>query len=225
MRIGLLTSENWIGSLPEAVRAEITARASVTRLTAGEEFSAAGQTPRGIFQVVEGYLRLTGLQEDGRLNLITVYSAGNSFAETAVVARRPLNHSTQAITATTVRCLAQADFWELYEAHREIPDALCRKFAAAIGRQLASRQLGTSRRLGKRVGMIFEELAHRTGAPLPNGRVAINLPITQQDFADHLGVTRQSIQREIKDLKAAGLIGREHRQWHVCDLLGLRRLG
>jgi CRP/FNR family cyclic AMP-dependent transcriptional regulator len=225
MRIGLLTSENWIGSLPEAVRAEIIARASVTRLRAGEEFSAAGQTPGGIFQVVEGYLRLTGLQEDGRLNLITVYSAGNTFAETAVVARRPLNHSTQAITATTVRCLAQGDFWELYEAHREIPDALCRKFAAAIGRQLASRQLGTSRRLGKRVGMIFEELAHTTGAPLPDGRIAINLPITQQDFADHLGVARQSIQREIKDLKAAGLIGREHRQWHVCDLLGLRRLG
>jgi CRP/FNR family transcriptional regulator, cyclic AMP receptor protein len=206
------------------VRAEIIARASVTRLKAGEDFSAAGQTPKGVFQVVEGYLRLTGLQEDGRLNLITIYSAGNAFAETAVVARRPLNHSTQAITATTVRCLAQADFWALYEAHREIPDALCRKFAGAIGRQLASRQLGTSRRLGKRVAMIFEELAHRAGRAQPDGRVVIGLPITQQDLADHLGVTRQSIQREIKELKALRLIGRDHRQWHVVDRAGLRRL-
>lgn len=224
MRVGLLTSENWIGALPEHVRAEIIARSTLMRVEAGAEFSTAGELPKGMFQVVEGFLRLTGLQEDGRQSLITVYSAGNAFAETAVVARRPLNHTTQAITPAAVRCLARADFWELYETHREIPDALCRKFAAAIGRQLASRELGASRRLGKRVGMIFEELAQRAGRALPGGRVAIDLPITQQDFADHLGVTRQSIQREIRDLKAARLVGREHRQWYVEDLAALKRL-
>lgn len=224
MRVGLLTSENWIGALPEPVRAEIVARSSLIRVPAGAEFSTAGELPKGMFQVVEGFLRLTGLQEDGRQSLITVYGPGNAFAETAVVARRPLNHTTQAITPVTIRCLSRADFWELYEIHREIPDALCRKFAAAIGRQLASRELGVSRRLGKRVGMIFEELALRAGRALPGGRVAIDLPITQQDFADHLGVTRQSIQREIRDLKTARLIRREHRQWYVEDLAALNRL-
>lgn len=224
MRVGLLTSENWIGALPEPVRAEIVARSSLMRVEAGVEFSTAGELPKGMFQVVEGFLRLTALQEDGRQSLITVYSPGNAFAETAVVARRPLNHTTQAITPVAVRCLARTDFWELYETHREIPDALCRKFAASIGRQLASRELGASRRLGKRVGMIFEELAQRAGRELPNGRVAIDLPITQQDFADHLGVTRQSIQREIRDLKAARLIGRQQRQWYVEDLAALKRL-
>ncbi|MGA0607832.1 Crp/Fnr family transcriptional regulator [Phenylobacterium sp. VNQ135] len=224
MRVGLLSSENWIGNLPEAVRADIFARSTLLRAEAGEEFSIAGQMPRGMFQVVEGFLRLTGLQEDGGQTLITIYSAGNAFAETAVVARRPLNHTTQAMTPVTIRCLARADFWELYGRHPEIPDALCRKFAAAIGRQIASRQLGASTRLGKRIGMIFEELAHRAGRPLQDGRIAIDLPVTQQDLADHLGVTRQSIQREIRDLKAARLIGREQRQWYVRDLPGLERL-
>jgi CRP-like cAMP-binding protein len=224
MRVGLLSSENWIGDLPEAVRAEIVRRSTLMRVDAGEEFSRAGETPKGVFQVVDGFLRLTGLQDDGRLNLITIYSAGNSFAETAVVARRPLNHTTQAMTPTTVRCLPRSAFWELYEAHREIPDALCRKFAAAIGRQIESRQLGTSRRLGKRVALIFEELALRTGRGGADGRTAIELPVTQQDFADHLGVTRQSIQREIRDLKSAGLISRDHRQWFVEDLAQLKRL-
>jgi CRP-like cAMP-binding protein len=224
MRVGLLSSENWIGNLPEAVQADIAARSTLMRAEAGEEFSTAGDMPKGMFQIVEGFLRLTGLQEDGGQTLITIYSAGNSFAETAVVARRPLNHTTQAMTPVVVRCLARADFWELYGRHREIPDALCRKFAAAIGRQIASRQLGATARLGKRVAMIFEELAQGAGRRLHSGRIAIDLPITQQDFADHLGVTRQSIQREIRDLKSARLIGREQRQWYVEDLAGLQRL-
>ena len=224
MRVGLLSSENWIGNLPELVQADIVARSTLLRAEVGQEFTSAGEMPRGMFQVVEGFLRLTSLQEGGGQTLITVYSAGNSFAETAVVARRPLNHTTQAMTPVVVRCLARADFWELYEKHREIPDALCRKFAAAIGRQIASRQLGASVRLGKRVALIFEELAQAAGRPLYGGRIAIDLPITQQDFADHLGVTRQSIQREIRDLKAARLIGREQRRWHVENLAGLKRL-
>jgi CRP/FNR family cyclic AMP-dependent transcriptional regulator len=224
MRVGLLSSENWISNLPQPVRADIIARSTLMRADAGEEFSTAGDMPKGMFQVVDGFLRLTGLQEDGRQTLITVYSAGNSFAETAVVARRPLNHTTQAITPVAVRCLARTDFWELYAKHPEIPDALCRKFAAAIGRQIASRQLGTAVRLGKRVAMIFEELVQGAGRPLQDGRIAIDLPITQQDFADHLGVARQSIQREIRELKAARLIRREQRQWYVENLAALKRL-
>lgn len=224
MRVGLLSSENWIGHLPETVRAHILGRAVQLKVSSGDDFSIAGETPRGIFQVVEGFLRLTGLQEGGGQTLIAIYGAGNSFAETAVVARRPLNHTTQAMTDVVVRCLARADFWELYAKHPEIPDALCRKFAAAIGRQIASRQLGASVRLGKRVAILFEELAQDAGRPLSDGRIAIKVPVIQQDFADHLGVTRQSIQREISDLKGAGLIGREHRQWFVEDLPRLKRL-
>src|SRR5688500_16546679 len=98
MRVGLLSSENWIGNLPELVQADIVARSTLLRAEVGQEFTSAGEMPRGMFQVVEGFLRLTGLQEGGGQTLITVYSAGNSFAETAVVARRPLNHTTQAMT-------------------------------------------------------------------------------------------------------------------------------
>ena len=223
MRVGLLTSENCIGALPASVQAEIVARSTVMRAEPGEEFSVAGEMPKGMFQVIEGYLRLTGLNEDGGQTLITIYSAGNAFAETAVVARRPLNHTTQAMTPVVIRCLPRADFWELYDAHREIPDALCRKFAGTIGRQIANRQLGASSRLGKRIAMIFGELAERAGRP-SGGRIAIDLPITQQDLADHLGVTRQSIQREIRELKSQRLISREQRQWYVDNQAGLSRL-
>lgn len=216
-RLGLITRENWIGKLPSTVRNEILGRCTMVDVAAGAELGRAGSPCPGLYQVVSGYLRLMGNQEDGRQVLITIYTAGNCFAEAPVVARRPFNHTTVAMTDTRARLLAASDFWELYEQHREIADALCHKFAAAIGRQLASRELRASNRLGKRIALILENLVEHCGEHYLDGSAVIRLPITQTDFAEHFDVTRQSIQREMSALKEAGVIARHGDLWLVRD--------
>ena len=221
MKMGIVSDENWIAALPPRIRDAIWARCSTIQVAVGQEFSQAGNPPDAMFQVATGYLRLTAFQPDGRNLLIAIYSPGNCFAESAVVARRPLNHTTVALTAASVRRLPTDDFWELYEIHSEIPDALCRKFAYSMGRQIAGREIRATNRLGKCVALMFENLITFCGKICRDGSVVIPLPLTQSDIADHLDVTRQSVQPEITALKEAGVLEKRG-DWIVKDVERLR---
>ena len=221
---GIITDENWIAALPAEVNQAVVARMTRLAVPAGGEVRRAGTPANRIIQIESGFLRLTGLHEDGSQSLITIYARGNCFGETAVVSRRDHNHSTYAITPTVVRQLMSHDFWELYHRYPAIPEALCRKFAMSISRQIAARELRATQRLGKRIALMFENLVEHCGEPLAQGAWRIALPITQSDIADLFDVTRQSVQREITALKVAAIVEKRSGSWIVADAARLRQL-
>ncbi len=220
----ILNAEDWIATLPDEVQIAMREPMRAMPFAAGAAVASAGEPATAMFQVESGYLRLTGLQEDGRQVLVTIYGPGACFAETALVARRPMNHSTSALTPARVRRLPATAFWELYHRHPAIPDALCRKFANTISRQLAGRESRVADRLGRRIARMFAGLAERCGERLPDGGVKIGLPITQTDIAEFFDVTRQSIQREMTALKRRGLVAKVEGIWRVYDPERLRAI-
>ncbi len=218
----ILNTDNWIDSLPAAVRDAILERIRPIELAAGRALYEAGDAAAGVFHVAGGHLRLTGLQQDGRQVLITLYAPGACFAETAVVARRRLNHSVVAMTPSTVGLLPAADFWDLYDRWPAIADALCRKFAETIGRQLAAREARAAQRLGQRIAALFVDLADRCGVPTGDGVVVVDLPLTHTDLAEFFDVTRQSVQREMTLLKRMTGLSKVGGRWEITVMKALR---
>ncbi|WP_225883486.1 helix-turn-helix domain-containing protein [Sphingomonas aliaeris] len=58
-------------------------------------------------------------------------------------------------------------------------------------------------------------MAEQSGFLQPDGTHLIDIPFTQVDLAGHLGVTRQSVQRELAGLKATGSVSKRARGWLV----------
>ena len=221
---GILSGENWIRDLPQSVREAVQERMVTVDLSAGAFLKKAGDAPDGLFQIESGYVRLLGLHHDGRQILILIYREGNTFGETPMVARRAFTHTTMALTRARIRKLSLNHFWELYHRHPEIPESLCRKFAAAITKGFVHRELIATHKLKGQIGSMIANIAEYCGEPEPGGGVSIALPITQTDIAEHLLVTRQAVQREIGALKDAGLVEKRDGRWHVGNLAALRRL-
>ncbi len=221
---GIINRENWIGALPDPVRRAVEDRMTRFTVEPGMPVKRAGEAATRVFQVQSGFLSLIGLHVDGRQALITIYAAGNCFSETAMISRRVHNHTTIALTPAVMRQLERADFWELYHRFPEIPEALCRKFAEAISRQMSSREQRATQRLGQRVATMFVNLVEHAGKDMPGGGSRISLPITQSNIADLFDVTRQSVHREISHLKQLGLIDKQQGDWIVLDPLRLRQM-
>lgn len=221
----MVHDENWIAELPTAVRNALLARTTQQAVAAGETLKAAGDVPDAIYQVEEGFLKLMGLYPDGRKMLIELYSAGNSFGETAVIVRREGHfHSTVALVPTIVRRLARDDFWALYRAHPEIPEALSRKFAHKITRMFNSREIKATLRLRSQIAGLLLNVARRCGTEGPHGALCFSLPISHADIAEHLDVTRQAVQREVGVLRQAGLVVRAGRGWTILRPGDLARI-
>ncbi|MGL3820180.1 Crp/Fnr family transcriptional regulator [Sphingopyxis sp. R3-92] len=214
---------NWIGDLPETVRDAMLARMEEVTIEPGGIIAQAGREANRIFQVVEGYVRLVGLHEDGSEALITIYIAGNCYAETAMVSRRRYNHTSIAMVRSRIRILHERDFWELYYMHAAIPEALCRKFADAISWQFAAREMRATMRLRQQIANMFADFAERCATNTAEGPIELDFPFTQSDIASIFDVTRQSVQREITYFKDHGLVEKREGKWVVVDLVRLRR--
>lgn len=222
-QMGLIYKENWIGEVPSAVQQAILERMQTIVLDKNQPLKEAGEAPAAIFQVAQGYLKLMRNLPDGRSRFIVLYSAGSTFGETAVVVRRPMyDHTTIALVPSRVRRLAVTDFWELYERHREIADALCRKFARLVALQFDRQDLKSTLRLRSRIATMLATLAEQLGSADENGELTFTLPISHTDIADHVEATRQAVQREIAALTAAGLVRRRGDRWSVPDPDSLR---
>jgi CRP/FNR family cyclic AMP-dependent transcriptional regulator len=207
--VGIMSGENWIGELPEHVRDAIVKRMVAQDLPAGTLLKQAGDPPSAMYQVERGYLRLLGLHRDGQQILILIYKEGNNFSESILVAHRPANHAVVALTDTRLLRLSRADFWDLYQRHPEIPEALCRKFADNISRQFIAREMKHTHKLRKLIALLFENLAEHCGIALPGGGIDI---------------TRQSVQREVGVLKGEGILTKQRGIWRIADLGALRQI-
>jgi CRP-like cAMP-binding protein len=58
-------SNGWFDRLPEVIRADVLTRAKRHTLLAGQCLFSRGDEPRGIYRVLEGCVRLTGLSING----------------------------------------------------------------------------------------------------------------------------------------------------------------
>lgn len=211
----MISNENWLAEVSPVVRDAVALRSQVIEIPAGVTFRDAGDPGVSMYQIESGYLKLHSVRADGGRVLLLLYAPGNCFGESPLVARRQHNHTTVALTDARVRALPAKDFWEIYNAFPEVPEALCRKFANALGRSLASRESRAGSRLRALVGDTFVVLAAQCGIRAIDGTVGIPLPLTQGDFAEYLEVTRQAAQREIGALKQAGVIAQERDGWRI----------
>lgn len=219
----VLTRENWIGAMRPEIRDEILSRMTTVEVPAGGIVAHAGEPGTRMFQIEAGYVRLSGLHVDGSEALLTIFIPGNCYAETAVISHRPYNHTSAALVDSRVRVLHETDFWDLYHSHAAIPEALCRKLASAITRQILSRESRATLKLGQRIAMMFHNFATDCASTVDGKAVTIGFPITQHDIATLFDVTRQSVQRELSELRSLGLIDKVAGAWIVYDPDRLRR--
>lgn len=215
---------NWINELPTPTRAAIRERFVFRDLQPGETIKESGQPAEGMYQVQSGYIKLLADRPDGEQSLLLIYIRGNCFGESTLIARRPHHHTTIAASPARISFLRQDDFDELYRTHPSIPEALCRKFAAALSSMIAYREKQTETTVAQRVALVLRNLAEMSETPQIGGHRTIDIPITIAELSSFLGLTRQTIQKEISLLKRRNLISKSQGAWTVRDMDALRLL-
>lgn len=221
--MGIVAADDWTGDLPPRVRDALLARMTMENVAAEAEVHVPGAMARGMIRVEEGHLRLASPRRDGGRSLLAILAPGSCLGEGALLVDRPLNNSATALGPVRLSRLSRHDFLTLYHEHREIADALCRKFGRAIARQAQDRARRAEQRIGARVAATLLDLCHSGGPAGPQG-ITLPLPLTQLDLAEHLDVTRQSVQIEVAALQRAGIVRREGGCWLVTDARRLASL-
>jgi CRP/FNR family cyclic AMP-dependent transcriptional regulator len=221
-----LSANPWFGSLPLRERREMLAAGELQRLRPGEMLFRQGDkvSPgRGFFYgLVEGAFKISSLREDGKEAILVVLEAGNWFGEISLIDQQPRTHDATAVGAAQVLALPRATFDALMK-RPAFSQAVCRMLAARMRSLYGMVEDATLRSTRARVARRLLLLARGDATQARDARPAV--PVSQEALAMMLGITRQTLSKELKALVAAGAVVLGYGRIEIASVPVLERLG
>ncbi len=226
MNMSPFLSNPWFAALSESDRRALMAAATPVLLRRGGVLLRKGDAPDGpcgsFFGVERGHLKASVVDANGREFILSKVEPGQWFGEPSLLDGTPRRLDVTAMAESTVHVVQAAPFNALMDSN---------SFARAIARLTATRLrlhyrwmedlifLAPRQRIASRLRLLAREDAAQL--PLPRLRIAIS----QETLAMMLGLTRQTLNRELKKLAAEGLIALGRGHIDVLDRAWLRTAG
>lgn len=186
---------------PELLTA-LAALATSRRLVDGELLYARGDAGADIIGVHSGLIRVVAVTAEGYEGLLGLYRAGTWFGEVSFFDGLPRPTDAYAVGDTEVLVVPAAQLHALLERHprwyRDFARVLSHKLRSALA-HIESSFLAPSVRIALRL----LDLAEGYGKPAAAG-ILIDLVLPQEDLARMLGLTRQSVNKELRAFQAHG---------------------
>ena len=209
-----MRSDSFVGELdPESLQA---------MLESGSRRSHPARTPiihegdeaTGAYVVMAGRLKASSWHADGREQILNAHGPGDLFGLVGAI-----DGMARSATVTTIeRCdllFVNRDRWlDLFTNHPAIAIAamrqLARDFRTSNRRQLALGGLATLGRLARQLA----ELTIAFGEEVEGG-IRITIPVTHQDLANWVGVSREGAGRAVSQLERLDHVTSPKRRWIV----------
>lgn len=205
------------GSTPDMLRATAGYKLTDRIVRAGEDLFSQGEPCDAIYNLVDGWVVLYNLLEDGRRQILHFALPG------AVLGFHPARgaaptFSAQALTDATVCIIPHS---ALAPLSREYPDiALQLAWLISRDRALAFDHLSSIGRhtARERVAHLLLELFVRYRAQWPGHRITdMHLPLTQEHVGDATGLTFVHVNRVLRDLRKEGIVEFHYRRLRILD--------
>jgi CRP-like cAMP-binding protein len=188
-----------------STRETLLAASRIQRHAAGCSLSRRGQPMPELLVVLDGNLQVSMHGSDGRRSILWYLAAGQWVGLIAAIDSRGAVHDLHSHTESVLLHIPHDAFLRALQTDPTLTQSclnlLCERSRVLYDMQAAESLLP----LRARVARMLLMLADQHGRGKQSG-IEIDLKLTQEEFADMLGVTRQSLNRELKTLEKQGLI-------------------
>lgn len=172
-----------------------------------ETILRAGDMPQGVYFLEEGYVKLYSTSADGEELTLVIYQPGEFFPVVwTFFGERPSIYYFATMSPVVVRRADREPFVKFLE---ENPDAFMFIMLHVLDR--------FQRSLRRMEYLVFGNAASRLASTILSfgrtfgrdikGKTEIQLPLTHKDFADLLGMTRETVSIQLKKFERKGFIG------------------
>ena len=221
-----MSANPWFGALPMRERRAMLGASELLRLRPGEMLFRQGDTvPSGkgaFYGLVAGSFKISSLREDGKEAILVVLEAGNWFGEISLIDQQPRTHDATAVGAAEVVALPRAAFDDLMKRH-VFSQAVCRMLAARTRSLYGMVEDATLRSTRARVARRLLLLSRGDATQSPEVRPVV--PVSQEALAMMLGITRQTLSKELKVLVEAGAVVLGYGRIEIASAPVLEKLG
>ena len=200
--------------------AEITASASYPK---GAALFVEGQTPRGLFILCAGHVKLSTSSADGRTLILRIAEPGDVLGLSATISDRPYEVTAEVIEPTQTNFIGRADFLNFLRAYGEVAVRVAQELSESYQSALAEmRTIGLSHSAREKLARFVLDWSAQH--PSENGSVRFNLTLTHEEIAQMIGASRETVTRLFADFKRKNLLQIKGSSVTIRDKRGLEQL-
>lgn len=222
-----LASGRWFGQLPADFAQALLERAQVRHLRTGERLFLRDAPPCGLYGLVSGSVGFSGhsgSEHGTRKAMLTVLSAPSWFGEIAVFDRSARTHDAHATEPTTLVHIPDAALQQWLQEHpqhwRDLGMLMADKLRLAFQNIESLMVLPAQQRLAQRLLL----MAHGHGQGARSGGFRRVLNVTQEELALMLGISRQTTNQLLNELKSRQVIQVQRGELEILNLAELQML-
>jgi CRP-like cAMP-binding protein len=205
-KIKLLQSTVLFADLPESDLAELAQAAHILHLDADQVLFIKGDPGHQLFIVARGVIRISSNSIDGKETTLNLLRDGQMFGEVALLDGQHRTANATAHETSDLLVLERRDLMSFLdrnpEAMRRMLVAVCSRLRWISEALEDAHFLDLPRRLAKRILLLTRLFGHTHSS----GGIRIALQLSQQDLAELLVVTRESVNRQLRQWEAEGLM-------------------
>lgn len=206
--LDLVAAIPWFARQPDGLRETLLRNGRLCRRAAGEWMHGEGDEETGVLAVVKGGLKVYGQAPGGREALIGLLPAGTVIGQSAAFGGGPRIVTAIAAAPSLTFTLSDSALRRVAAAH----PALWESLSALVYGQL---------RLNAQTVAEFVALKPRerlvSRLLQMNAQAGGEIPVSQADLAEMIGVTRKAVNGWLGELEAAGLVARGYGVIAVLD--------
>ena len=218
----LLRSHFLLQHLDDADLARISSTASVAGFRGNEPIFRRGDEDTDLMIIVSGRVKLSATSFDGRELLVNIVERGHMFGEIAVIDGKARSYDATALEPSEILVVRRQDLIPFLEQRPDV----CLKFMAELCKRLRRSETLTQdavfRQVGPRLARQLLRLADQYGRKDRDG-ITIDLVVSQTDLAGLVGMTRESINKQLCSWRRDGIIWFRGRSYKILKLDALRQ--
>lgn len=207
----------WIGSGQIKMTRGFTTTTEIS-LDTHEHLFLSGDEHTHVYQVLEGVVGLYRMLADGRRQIVSFYYPGDLIG---VVDQTFSQHHAEALCDTRVRCIPAKTIETLMASEPGFVQALLNTMATELA-ETRDQVLSLGRKSALEKLATFLLRISGRNAREKHDELRLHLPVTRSEIGDYLGLTIETVSRNITKLRAAGVINLERKS--VIQIIDLQKL-
>lgn len=165
-----------------------------------------GESPRGVFIVCAGRVKLTACSSEGKIIILRIADAGEVLGLSATILGVPYEVSAETLEPCQINFIKRDDYLRLMTASAKV----CMRTAESLSKkyhdsQKEIRVLGLSQSATERLANLLIKWADEKGETVAKGS-RFKVLLTHGEIAQMLGTTRETVNRLLSDFRKRGIL-------------------
>lgn len=191
--------------LNDAGLEQITRMIGHKNVKRGEVVFHEGDPLASLYIINRGSVKAYTYTREGKEQILYVMTEGDFFGELTLLKEDVFEYSITALEDTALCVLSQEDFRKVLASSPQVRDQVLAHAYDRIKSLEKLVQVVTNKDVDVRMAVLLSNLAVGFGVEDQRG-IAINMPLSREDMAAYLGLTRETVSRRLSALQSEGIL-------------------